>query len=283
MHGTRSDLVTRGLAHEADLSVGGMILRPSLCEAEVDGDARHLEPRVALVLVALARADGAVLSRDDLITRCWDGVIVGDDAINRIIGKIRRLSEAFDAGFSIETVPRVGYRLVQSRSRARPTWQAAPEPVSWDPPGRQTNTSVTEAAAPAAAAGHRVAVLPFDGAGDPEAASLAEGVTDCILSMLTRDSGATVVGRPESFRFRGLRKSHAARTLGASHVVDGAVSVSGDDVRVTAFLIDGAAGVTLWSEQFRGSASDPFPLQAHSAARVTEALRRNHGSARTTL
>ncbi|WP_246328815.1 winged helix-turn-helix domain-containing protein [Brevundimonas lenta] len=251
-----------------------MTLRPSLCEAEAHGDAQHIEPRVALVLVALAKAEGSVLSRDDLIARCWDGVIVGDDAINRIIGKIRRLAEGFEAGFAIETVPRVGYRLVRTKAMS-PAPVRVTEAKSWAP----ADGAYWRAEAAEESVDPLVAVLAFDGTGDPAAASLAEGVSDCILSMLARDSGTAVVGRPDSFRFRGTSKSHAARSLGASHVVDGAVSVCGDDVRVTAFLIDGNAGVTLWSEQFRGSAADPFTLQARSALRVTEALRRNHGYA----
>src|SRR5258708_29584401 len=65
------------------------------------------------VLVALYRAKGAVVSRDDLIARCWEGRIVGEDAINRAIWRLRKLAEADgDANFTIETIPRVGYRLV---------------------------------------------------------------------------------------------------------------------------------------------------------------------------
>jgi Tol biopolymer transport system component len=62
------------------------------------------------VLVALAQARDAVVSRDDLIARCWEGRIVGEDAINRAIGRLRRLSEA-TGSFTIETIARVGYRL----------------------------------------------------------------------------------------------------------------------------------------------------------------------------
>jgi TolB-like protein len=254
-----------------------MLLRPSLCEAEVNGQGQHLEPRVALVLVALARAEEAVLSRDDLITRCWDGVVVGDDAINRIIGKIRRLAESLSAGFYIETVPRVGYRLVRSTPRG-------PEAASFVPATRAayggghewTRLYPIPADPPpsAAPAGRVVAVLPFDGNGDAAAAQLAEGVSDCVQAMLARDTGAAVIGRPTSLQFRGARKSRAARTLGAGHLIDGTVSISGDEVRVTAFLIDGNHGVTLWSEQIRGSMTDPFAVQTLSAAKVTDALRR---------
>lgn len=264
---TNPDLTARGLAHERDFALGGMTVRPSLCRAEINGEARHLEPRVALVLLALGKSEGSVLSRDDLIAWCWDGVVVGDDAINRVIGKIRRLAECPDAGFLIETVPRVGYRLVRADDQA----------------SRDANEGQTvrmdagdEARRPEAMSDRRVAVLPFDGEGGPDAASLAEGATDCILSSLARDGGLSVVGRPDSSRFRGQRKRNAARALGATQLVDGAVSISGDEMRITAYLIDGTCGLMLWSEQFRGTTADPFALQQLSAVRVTEALRRNH-------
>lgn len=99
------------LAHEADFHLGELLVRPSLGEVGANGATQHLEPRVMRVLVALVQSEGRVLSRDDLIVRCWDGVIVGDDAVSRIIGKLRRLSNHQGAGFVIETVPRIGYRL----------------------------------------------------------------------------------------------------------------------------------------------------------------------------
>ncbi len=78
------------------------------------------------VLVALFRADGRVVSRDELIARCWEGRIVGEDAINRAIGRLRRLSEADnEEAFQIETIPRVGYRL---RPAPEPHGSAATPP-----------------------------------------------------------------------------------------------------------------------------------------------------------
>ena len=61
-------------------------------------------------LVALTEAKGAVVSRDALIDRCWSGRIVGEDAINRCIAKVRRLADLAPHGaFTIETVSKVGY------------------------------------------------------------------------------------------------------------------------------------------------------------------------------
>ncbi len=111
------------LAHAPDFSLKTATVRPSSREVEGEGWTEILEPRVMQVLVALFEADGKVVSRNDLVVRCWEGRIVGEDAINRTIAKLRRLS-ALDGGrsFAIETIARVGYRLavVEREERPRP-------------------------------------------------------------------------------------------------------------------------------------------------------------------
>jgi len=109
------------LAEAEDFALGGLWVRPSLREVEAGGVRETLEPRVMQVLVALVRAGGAVLSRDELIRQCWGGRIVGEDAINRSVSKVRQLSELGGAkAFEIETIPRVGYRLRQLPRKAEP-------------------------------------------------------------------------------------------------------------------------------------------------------------------
>lgn len=63
------------------------------------------------VLLALVDARGSVLTRDDLMQRCWSGQIVGDDSVNRAIKEIRRAARETDGGFGVETIPRVGFRI----------------------------------------------------------------------------------------------------------------------------------------------------------------------------
>jgi formylglycine-generating enzyme required for sulfatase activity len=100
------------LAREEDFLLGAMRLRPSRCELTFGGEVIALEPRIMQVLVALAGRRGQVVSRDALVARCWGGRSVSDDAIHRCIAKIRKLAERDTAAsFTIETVPRVGYRL----------------------------------------------------------------------------------------------------------------------------------------------------------------------------
>lgn len=76
-----------------------------------------LERRVMEVLLAFVDADGAVLSRDDLLKRCWPGVVVGDDAVHRVISGLRKAAAATGGAFVIETIPRIGYRLKASASQ----------------------------------------------------------------------------------------------------------------------------------------------------------------------
>jgi len=108
------------LADEPAFDLGEMRVLPAERAVVVDGDRRELQPRVMQVLLALAKASPDVLSRDKLVELCWDGRIVGDDSINRCVLALRHLAREFTPQpFVIETVPRVGHRLVASETVAK--------------------------------------------------------------------------------------------------------------------------------------------------------------------
>jgi DNA-binding winged helix-turn-helix (wHTH) protein/tetratricopeptide (TPR) repeat protein len=110
------------LAHERDFAIGPLNVRPSTREVERDGERQVIEPRVMQVLVALHRADGAVVSKDDLAHSCWEGRVVGEDAINRVISRLRKLGEGLGKDvFQVETVTRVGYRMLAEGFPTGPT------------------------------------------------------------------------------------------------------------------------------------------------------------------
>jgi DNA-binding winged helix-turn-helix (wHTH) protein/tetratricopeptide (TPR) repeat protein len=100
--------------------IGALQIQPSTCEARWPGGRETLQPRVMKVLVALNERRGEVLSHGDLILSCWEGRVVGEDAIQRCIALLRQLG-AQTGAFAIETVPRIGYRLDSGEpQRARP-------------------------------------------------------------------------------------------------------------------------------------------------------------------
>ncbi|MGH6787970.1 MAG: winged helix-turn-helix domain-containing protein [Novosphingobium sp.] len=132
------DTMVRFLAGQAafDLSKAGSFeLGPLLVEPplrRISAGNRHdsLEPRVMRVLVALAEARPKVLSRDDLIYACWDGQIVGDNAINRVMSRLRAVLKTLsDGAVSVETITKVGFRL-QTATDEPQTGMAPDRPTS---------------------------------------------------------------------------------------------------------------------------------------------------------
>jgi Tol biopolymer transport system component/DNA-binding winged helix-turn-helix (wHTH) protein len=119
------------LSRQADFSLGVLRVFPSRCEIEAGARREYVQPRVMQVLTALAQADGAVVSRDALIDSCWEGRIVGDDAINRCIVKIRKIvAQDANTAISVETVARVGYRLIVGTAFDGGSRPSAKSPVS---------------------------------------------------------------------------------------------------------------------------------------------------------
>lgn len=99
------------LASRGDVRLGPALIRPSMRTVEGPDGKVVVEPRVMQVLLALVDANGAVISREDFLRKCWGGRIVGDDAINRAVAEARRVAQTTGAGYRIETIARVGYRL----------------------------------------------------------------------------------------------------------------------------------------------------------------------------
>src|SRR5690242_7011801 len=78
------------------------------------------------VLIALVRATGAPVTRDELIAACWSGRFVSSDAVSRVISILRGLAQGIgEDNFAVETLTKVGYRLTE-RSRADLPVRAAP-------------------------------------------------------------------------------------------------------------------------------------------------------------
>lgn len=101
------------LAREADFGLGALSVSPSACRVVMGGVETRVEAQTMAVLVVLAKAEGATVTREELIEACWQGRVVSDDAVARTIAKVRSLARgATPAPFSLETLPKVGYRLL---------------------------------------------------------------------------------------------------------------------------------------------------------------------------
>ncbi len=117
------------LARELPFSLAGTLVRPSALEVEFGGQVTALEPRVMKVLVALHRAKGHPVSRDELIDLCWEGRIVTEGALNRCVAQLRK-ALGDNPQIRLDTIPTVGYRL-QAGPGVRPVAaNEAPAPTS---------------------------------------------------------------------------------------------------------------------------------------------------------
>jgi DNA-binding winged helix-turn-helix (wHTH) protein len=102
------------LPQEAPFDVADTRVSPAALEVEHAARVVALEPRVMKVLVALHRANGQPVSRDELTALCWGGRVVTDGALNRCIAQLRKALSA-DARIQLETIATVGYRLQEKR------------------------------------------------------------------------------------------------------------------------------------------------------------------------
>ena len=141
------------------------------------------------VLLAFADASGAVLTRDDLLRTCWSGMIVGDDSINRAVAEVRRIARETGAGFGIETIPRIGYRLkgaVPADGEGIPQPEPQPVPIEGVPESTARRWIIGGAVAAAGAAAFGVWTV-FRQRPDPH-----------YLQLLYRGSQALRMGMPGS-------------------------------------------------------------------------------------
>ena len=120
-----------------------------------------------------------------------------------------------------------------------------------------------------------IAVLPFENvSGDPEQAYFSDGITEDIITGLSKISGLFVIARNSSFKYRSssVDVKKVSRELGVHYVLEGSVRKAGDRVRVTAQLIDGKTAGHLWAERYDGDLADVFAIQDEMTAKIVTAL-----------
>ena len=155
---------------------------------------------------------------------------------------------------------------------------AATRPV---PPASPT-PAVAAAPAPSAPApstppaGISICVLPFANmSGDPEQEYFSDGITEDVITDLTKVSTLSVVSRNTAFTFKGksVGLSQVARQLNVSHVLEGSVRKAGGRVRITAQLIEGTRDSQVWAERYDRDLSDIFALQDEISQAIVKALK----------
>jgi adenylate cyclase len=121
-----------------------------------------------------------------------------------------------------------------------------------------------------------IAVLPLNNmSGDTEQEYFADGITEDIITDLSKVAGLTVIARNSSFVYKDKRVDvrTVARELGVTSVLEGSIRRAGDRVRITAQLIDATTGAHLWAERYDRNLTDIFEVQDEVTMRIVEALK----------
>ena len=137
---------------------------------------------------------------------------------------------------------------------------------------------VTQPTAPALASPDKpsIAVLAFQNmSGDPEQEYFADGITEDVITDLSKVSGLLVIARNSSFAYKGKAVDIrvVARELGVRSVLEGSIRRAGNRVRITAQLIDAETGGHLWADRFDRELSDIFAVQDEVTRRIVDALK----------
>jgi adenylate cyclase len=213
----------------------------------------------------------------DVIT---DGKDIYGDGVN-LAARLEPLAEPGGVCISSIVNESIGNRIdVRFQDGGEITVKNIDRPIRvwrWQPAGAAANSQKPNVANPAAkAATASIAVLPFTNmSGDAEQEYFSDGISEDIITDLSKIAGLLVIARNSSFTYKGRSVDVRAvgRELGVRSVLEGSIRRAGQRVRITAQLIDLESGGHLWGERFGRDLTDIFEVQDDVTHRIVDALK----------
>ncbi len=248
------------------------VLDVDLRELTRGGESVAVEPQVFDLLVHLIENRDHVVTKDDLIETVWDGRIVSESTLTSRINAARRaVGDSGKDQIMIRTLARKGFRFVGD---VQPKAANGHEARRDEP---QTIDLAGELLQPQFPALDRtaIAVLPFANlSGEPEQEYFSEGISEDIITALSKLRWFYVIARNSSFIYKQKSVHHRqiGEELGVGYVVEGSVRKTGDHVRIAAQLVDVATGSHLWAERYDRDLADVFAVQDEITQAVVAAI-----------
>jgi TolB-like protein/DNA-binding winged helix-turn-helix (wHTH) protein/Tfp pilus assembly protein PilF len=277
-----ADGIMRGVSLDPGFFFGPDPMKYSLADLSID-TGRQLVSRAASpiplpklsydLLLALVRAAPNLVSSDELMKLVWPGIIVSPETVSQRIKLLR------DALEDDPRLPRYvaglrgrGYRIV-------PAVMQIPDRSAGTPPA---TTSIGAEVLPpipdeSEAGPERVTicVLPFANmSGDPEQAYFSDGITEDVITELSRWRLLAVRSRSASFRYRdaAVDPQQVARELNVRFIVEGSLRRIGERVRISVQLIDSETGSHVWAEKFDRELAQLFAVQDQVVQTIVSTL-----------
>jgi TolB-like protein len=224
----------------------------------------HLQAQPLQILMMLLDRAGDVVRREEMQRILWPGRSLGDleDSLNHAICRLREaLGDPVEHSRIIETLPRRGYRFM-----------ARVEALA---PG--SSTLGRSCSAVSFVRIESIAVLPLENLSrDPEQECFADGMTDTLITSLSKISALRLISRTSVMRYKGTKKAVAqiARELNVDAVVEGTVMRSGNRVRISAQLIQANPERHLWADSYERDLGDILGVQAEVTQAIAQEIKR---------
>ena len=282
-------------------NVGDWCVEPLMNRISLGPDSISLRPQLMELLVYLAERNGQVANLEGIHDDLWSGKVVSTGTIYNCVAELRHAFARYDAQTTyIETIPKKGYRLAASVSgadtqirdpapstpsaaAANERWYSSGRNLSaaagliliaavlvwywWAPTARQRTLVIEDTPS--------IAVLPFVDLGPgKDQEYFADGLSEDLLNKLARIKDLRVIGRTSSFYFKDKNEAlqDIGKTLDVGHILEGSVRRAGDELRITAQLVDVSNGYQVWSDNFDRPLEDIFQIQDEIAEAVSMAL-----------
>ncbi len=231
---------------------GDFILAPEERKLTRDGVEMPLGARAFDMLSFFVANRHRILTKDEILDAVWPDIAVEESNLTVQVSALRKAL----GPKSLATIPGRGYQFVLS--------------VEEDTTAPAPNTEKPGNTAP------RILVLPFaNTSNDPDQEYFSDGITEDVITDLTKVASLSVVARNTAFTFKGraIDVAEIARRMSLTHVVEGSVRKSGSRIRINAQLVDGATGHPIWADRFDRDLTDIFDLQDEIAEAIVAALR----------
>jgi adenylate cyclase len=223
-----------------------------------------LTPQMFDLLEHLLHNRERVVSKDELVDSIWSGRAISDSALTTRINAVR--AAVGDHGKSqhvIRTLPRKGFRFVADVQEETPTMRCA------DTAAAPTSPALALPDKPS------VAVLPLRNLpADSDQEHISDGISEDVITELSRFSELFVIARNSSFRYKGkmIDVRRIGRELGVRYVLEGSFRRDAGRVRIAAQLVDAQTGLQHWAERYDRQLEDVFALQDELARAIATTL-----------
>jgi len=214
---------------------------------ECRGEVIALPPKAVEVLAELVKRPSEVIGKKELMETVWPETFVEEANLNQMVFLLRRALEASNGSEYITTVPRRGYRFSG-------TVRTVEIPCRID----------------------SIAVLPLANlSSDSSQEYFADGITEALITELSKIGSLRVVSRTSVMRYKGKRLpvGQIARALRVRGILEGSVVKSGDRLRITLQLIHVGSDQHLWAEVYEGTIADVLEVQSKVARDVAAGIR----------